>query len=271
MKKPKAMNLFLDAAEQFDILSDEQAGMLIKALLSYANTGEKPELADDQAVKLMFSGMSKQIDRDFEKYDKVCQKRSKAGRISASAKASVKSDNQTSVNMCCQDEDKYEEEKEDENEYKNEKEYENENKYKNENEPLSDDGADRARSDEACPTRDTDIEEVVFYLNKQAHTRYRSSSKRTRELIADKLGDNYTVADLKAVIDRKCAEWLGTEYEKYLRPDTLFGERFESYLNVPDSPPRLPQNKRFGWQNEYQDSFMAALREYESRDTALSG
>ncbi len=30
---------------------------------------------------------------------------------------------------------------------------------------------------------------------------------------------------------KKYKEWDGTEYSKYLRPKTLFGDKFESYLN----------------------------------------
>ena len=41
-----------------------------------------------------------------------------------------------------------------------------------------------------------------------------------------------TVDDFKTVIDKKCDEWIGTEWEKYLRPETLFGTKFEGYLNA---------------------------------------
>ena len=37
--------------------------------------------------------------------------------------------------------------------------------------------------------------------------------------------------DFIAVIDKKTAEWMGTKWEKFLRPETLFGPKFESYLN----------------------------------------
>jgi hypothetical protein len=40
-----------------------------------------------------------------------------------------------------------------------------------------------------------------------------------------------TVEDFKRVIDIKAAEWLGTENDQYLRPQTLFGTKFEGYLN----------------------------------------
>ena len=40
-----------------------------------------------------------------------------------------------------------------------------------------------------------------------------------------------TVEDFKKVIDSKSKEWLNTDFEKYLRPATLFGTKFENYLN----------------------------------------
>lgn len=46
-----------------------------------------------------------------------------------------------------------------------------------------------------------------------------------------RLNEGYTVEDFYTVIDKKYDEWQGTEREKYLRPETLFGNKFESYLN----------------------------------------
>ena len=46
--------------------------------------------------------------------------------------------------------------------------------------------------------------------------------------------EGFTVDDFKKVIDKKCAEWMGTDWEKYLRPETLFGTKFEGYLNQKD-------------------------------------
>jgi len=42
---------------------------------------------------------------------------------------------------------------------------------------------------------------------------------------------NYTQTQIENVIDSKCNEWLGTDMSKYLRPETLFGSKFEGYLN----------------------------------------
>ena len=73
--------------------------------------------------------------------------------------------------------------------------------------------------------------EVVEYLNNKANTSYRYTTKATQSLINARLSEGYTVEDFKKVIDSKSNEWLGTDFEKYLRPATLFGGKFENYLN----------------------------------------
>lgn len=73
---------------------------------------------------------------------------------------------------------------------------------------------------------------IVDYLNEKAGTSYRAGSKATQQHINARLSEGYTVEDFKAVIDKKCAEWKGTEFEQYLRPSTLFGSKFENYLNA---------------------------------------
>lgn len=77
------------------------------------------------------------------------------------------------------------------------------------------------------------IKEIVGYLNAKLGTRYLPANEKTQRLITARFNENrkYTVADFKEVIDKKVKEWKGTEMEKYLRPETLFGTKFESYLN----------------------------------------
>ena len=49
------------------------------------------------------------------------------------------------------------------------------------------------------------------------------------------MAEGYTVEDFVAVIDKKCAEWLhDPKMRAYLRPETLFGSKFEGYLNAPE-------------------------------------
>jgi uncharacterized phage protein (TIGR02220 family) len=72
---------------------------------------------------------------------------------------------------------------------------------------------------------------IVSYLNEKANTSYRVSAKNTQRLINARIKEGFTVDDFKKVIDIKTDEWLETEFEKYLRPQTLFGIKFENYLN----------------------------------------
>lgn len=76
------------------------------------------------------------------------------------------------------------------------------------------------------------ITEIVDYLNEKAHKKYRSNNKTTIRHINARLKEGYTLSDFKQVIDNRCATWLGTDMEQYLRPETLFGSKFENYLNA---------------------------------------
>ena len=73
--------------------------------------------------------------------------------------------------------------------------------------------------------------EVVKYLNEKANTNYRPSTKNTQSFISARLKEGFTVEDFKKVIDVKVENWIRTDFEKYLRPATLFGTKFENYLN----------------------------------------
>lgn len=73
--------------------------------------------------------------------------------------------------------------------------------------------------------------EIIDYLNIKADTQYKYASKDTRSHIKARMDQGFTFEDFCTVIDKKVAEWKGTEYEKFLRPSTLFGTKFESYLN----------------------------------------
>ena len=84
---------------------------------------------------------------------------------------------------------------------------------------------------------DTDIcKNVIDYLNMVCSTNYRNSTPKTRKQIKARVGEGFTENDFYTVIDKKSKEWLGTDMEKYLRPETLFGTKFEGYLNQRSSP-----------------------------------
>jgi uncharacterized phage protein (TIGR02220 family) len=74
--------------------------------------------------------------------------------------------------------------------------------------------------------------EIVDYLNLKAGTKYKHSGKKTKDLITARWNENFVLTDFQTVIDKKTAEWLNDPgMNKYLRPETLFGTKFESYLN----------------------------------------
>lgn len=75
------------------------------------------------------------------------------------------------------------------------------------------------------------VKQVVEYLNSRAGTRYRANTEKTVSKIKARMNEGYTFDDFKRVIDNKCADWMGTDYQKFLRPETLFGPKFEGYLN----------------------------------------
>lgn len=76
------------------------------------------------------------------------------------------------------------------------------------------------------------IAEIIAYLNQKTQASYKPSTDKTKKVIISRLNEGFTVTDFKQVIDRKTDEWLSDPcWSKYLRPETLFGTKFESYLN----------------------------------------
>lgn len=81
------------------------------------------------------------------------------------------------------------------------------------------------------PKHNNYIVEIIDYLNEKAGSQYKATTQKTRDTIKARLNEGFTVDDFKIVIDKKVTDWKSTEWEKYLRPQTLFGTKFESYLN----------------------------------------
>lgn len=78
--------LYTDSRNLIDLLSDEQSGKLLKAIFSYVEDGEAPEL--DEVSTVVFMAIKNYLDRDQAKYEAVCQKRAEYGRKGGEAKAS---------------------------------------------------------------------------------------------------------------------------------------------------------------------------------------
>lgn len=76
------------------------------------------------------------------------------------------------------------------------------------------------------------INQVVNYLNEKTGKDFKATTKQTVNLINARVRDGYTLDDFKKVIDTKTNQWQSKpDMNKYLRPQTLFGTKFEGYLN----------------------------------------
>lgn len=73
--------------------------------------------------------------------------------------------------------------------------------------------------------------EIINYLNSKTGKKYRDNVQKNRSLIKARWSEGYRLEDFKQVIDNMVKDWSGTKYAKYLRPETLFGTKFDGYLN----------------------------------------
>lgn len=75
------------------------------------------------------------------------------------------------------------------------------------------------------------ISETIQYLNARVGTNYKSTTKSTIRHLTARAREGFTVEDVKLVIDSKVEKWgEDAEMSQFLRPETLFGPKFESYL-----------------------------------------
>lgn len=81
---------------------------------------------------------------------------------------------------------------------------------------------------------------IIDYLNKIANKSFKSTTKKTISLIDARLKEGFTEEEFYKVIDNKTLNWLDDDkMNAYLRPETLFGNKFESYLN--ETPKKSPK------------------------------
>ena len=72
-KETKSIILYLDSVAAIDYLTDEQAGILIKAVFRYGRNGQILE-SSDTALTALFTMLCTQIDRDHRKYEERCER-----------------------------------------------------------------------------------------------------------------------------------------------------------------------------------------------------
>lgn len=197
-------------------LTDQEVGRLFRALLEYSETGEAPELTGRESIAFDF--IADDIDRARERYDGSCRKNAENAKKRWS--------------------------KEDTTEYERIQSYENDTVEYDRIRPHTKDTKAKEKEKANAKAKEKKIDnallaqaatQIIGRLNEQTGANYRPASKATQAKIHARLAEGYTVEDFVAVIDKKCAEWLDDpKMRAYLRPETLFGTKFESYLNAPE-------------------------------------
>lgn len=102
------------------------------------------------------------------------------------------------------------------------------------------------------------IKEIIEYLNLKTNKHFKYNSSNTMKHIKARLNEDYTLEDFKKVIDTKTLEWLNDKkMNQYLCPDTLFGTKFEKYLN---QQPKKPTMKDIAPMIDYKDFLEKGVR-----------
>jgi len=104
------------------------------------------------------------------------------------------------------------------------------------------------------------LKDIVGHLNEKSKSDFKPEREATKKAIGARLKEGFSKEDFLNVIDFKCLEWTGTDYEKYLRPETLFcAKHFESYLM---------QAKK--WVNEGMPNVVTKNKKKENEKTAAA-
>lgn len=76
------------------------------------------------------------------------------------------------------------------------------------------------------------VEKIIEYLNKKAEKNFKTDTKATINIIKKRINEGYALEDFKKVIDIKTSKWkTDPKMNEFLRPETLFGNKFDGYLN----------------------------------------
>ena len=86
---------------------------------------------------------------------------------------------------------------------------------------------------------DISVKKVVDYMNSVFKTNYKNNNKHVKEI----LKQGFTLEEMMIVIDKKYKQWFNTDSEQYLRPSTIFGDKFEEYLNAETKEQRIKTDK----------------------------
>lgn len=211
-------NFLLKKSQQdvFNELTDEEAGKLIKGVFQYVNTGVS---GLSGVLNAVFIPIQKYIDENEKKYQAICERNRQNG---ANGGRPRKEEKETQENPVGYDgiENETQETQVDNLGQTTHISYitNHTSNNHNSNNQLSNNKLEL-------------IKNIISYLNEKTNSKFKYTTKATQQKINARLNEGYHLDDFIDVIDKKYDEWLGTEFEKYLCPETLFGTKFEKYLN----------------------------------------
>lgn len=211
-------NFLLKKSQQdvFNELTDEEAGKLIKGVFQYVNTGVS---GLSGVLNAVFIPIQKYIDENEKKYQAICERNRQNG---ANGGRPRKVEEETQENPVGYDEI--------ENETQ---ETQVDNLGQNTHiSYITNHTSNNHNSNNQLSNNKLElIKNIISYLNEKTNSKFKYTTKATQQKINARLNEGYHLDDFIDVIDKKYEEWLGTEFEKYLCPETLFGTKFEKYLN----------------------------------------
>lgn len=207
-KEQKGFIVYGDVKDVVDELDNEQAGELFRGMIDYFVDGTEPNFSD--VLKFVFIPIKQQMDRDAGKYIQRCNK------------------NRENVKK------RYERIRSNTNVYDGIRSYTNATNTNTDTDTDTNTDTD-TDTDIKSHESDTDVPlSLISYLNQKTGSSYKVDADITGRIIS-LFGQGYSVDDMRTVIDRKCAEWCDDEkMRSYLRPSTLFGDKFAEYLNAPE-------------------------------------
>lgn len=220
--------LKISQREVFNELSDEEAGKLIKGIFNYVCDGNSGLTG---LLNVVFIPIKKDIDKNEENYQKKCEK----NKESVKKRWEKEREKDTNVyERIPNDTETYEDIPNDTDTrhisyITNHNSLEKDNRVIGEEEKTTPPPTNNKPNDGGLLQ---ESEEIINYLNEVVGTQYRPNSKESQKHIKARLNEGYSIDDFKQVIDNMAFKWLNDEkMNRYLRPETLFGTKFESYLN----------------------------------------
>lgn len=207
--------VYTDIKETLDGLTDDQVATLFRGMVDYQLTGSVPEF--EGVLKFAFIPIRQQMDRDNTKWERTKAARTESGRQGGIRSGEVRrAKAQSEANEASASQSK-----------QNEANEANEAVNVNVNVNVNGNGNVNGADAEALSFS------LISYLNEKSGGKYKPTAAIT-DRIGELLAAGYTERDFYQVIDSKVAEWKDDpKMRSYLRPRTLFGDKFEEYVSGP--------------------------------------